>query len=304
MTRGRWRAALVGLAFVAMTRHAWAGPREVAAERFEEGRALMKAGRPYEAIPKFLASLDAEKTSAALLNLADAYERVGKTASAYQRFRELSEAKDIDPARAEEARKRAEALKPRLATIVLKVPAASAGAPLSIDGVAVKPTGSIPLDPGQHSLKVDESKVLVFEIAEAEKDKPIDVPALPVPVASTTEKPPVVVTPAPPPDDTLRSTSYVVGGVGAAGLIAGTVLGVVALSKASSVKDACTAYPHCPPSSRDDVQSKDDSARAFGTASTIAFVAGGVLLAGGVVLYLVAPKDKRDVGLLRGTLTW
>ena len=293
------------LALATTTRHAWAGPHETAGERFEEGRALMKAGRPAEAIPKFLASLDAEKTTAALLNLADAYEKVGKTASAYKRFRELAASKEIDSARAEEAKRRADVLAAKLSTIHLVTPPESQGLPVTIDGEAVSATGSIPIDPGHHSLRVErkgDSKIQLFEIAESDRDKAIEVPSLPV--VANIAPPPLLPPSSPPPNDSLRPASYVVGGVGVLGLVAGGVLGVVALGKASSLKDACATYPSCPSAQRADLESRDDSARTFGTASTIAFVAGGVILAGGVVLYLVAPASERRAGWLRGSIAF
>jgi hypothetical protein len=42
------------------------------------------------------------------------------------------------------------------------------------------------------------------------------------------------------------------------------------------------------------VASHDDDARRFSTFSSVGFIAGGVLLASGVVLWLTAPRDKRS----------
>jgi hypothetical protein len=112
-------------------------------------------------------------------------------------------------------------------------------------------------------------------------------------------------TPAPgatPADDadpgrSRRTLGLVVGGVGAAGLVAGSVFGALTFSQWSQVKQACGAdLSGCPagatPSGPAGARS---NAVTFGTISDIGFIAGGVLLATGAVLYLTAPRAS--VGL-------
>jgi hypothetical protein len=67
---------------------------------------------------------------------------------------------------------------------------------------------------------------------------------------------------------------------------------VIALGKHSDLESACPAYPHCAPGQQSDVQSKYDDAKSASTISTIGFVAGGALLAGAAVLWLVAPSRE------------
>ena len=50
---------------------------------FTEGRALATSGKCAEAIPKFQASQKLDPGVGTLLNLAECYEQVGKTASAW-----------------------------------------------------------------------------------------------------------------------------------------------------------------------------------------------------------------------------
>jgi hypothetical protein len=88
--------------------------------------------------------------------------------------------------------------------------------------------------------------------------------------------------------DGRRTLSYVLGGAGLVGLGLGTFFGL----KAKSTYDDSGA--HCPrgPSSCDAAGvsgGKDASTQA--AVSTVAFLAGGALLATGVVVYLTAPKD-------------
>src|SRR5687767_12500948 len=68
------------------------GPRDsLAAEvLFSEARALMKDGRWEEACPKLEASHSLDPALGTLLNLAECYAKVGRTASAWLRYREAA----------------------------------------------------------------------------------------------------------------------------------------------------------------------------------------------------------------------
>jgi len=84
-----------------------------------------------------------------------------------------------------------------------------------------------------------------------------------------------------------------VGGVGVAGLVAGTVFGVMANSKR---EDAVAA-----PGQRDALDLEDD-AKSRATLSNVSFVVGGVLLAAGVtwwVLDLKASKQSASAPAMR-----
>jgi hypothetical protein len=80
-----------------------------------------------------------------------------------------------------------------------------------------------------------------------------------------------------------RTIGVVTGSVGVAGIALGAVFGAMALSTKSS--DCNNGL--CKPGT-------SSTAYGQGTVSTIGFVAGGVLLAGGVTLFLVAPKKEKS----------
>lgn len=290
---------------------AMAAPRE-AQERFEEGRALVKAGNPGDAIPKFLASIAADPTVAAVLNLADCYEKVGKLASAHTRFRQAQElSREKDPARSDEARKRAELLEPRLSTITLIPPAHPEGARVWIDGVEspARDWGKpLPFDGGSHEIITQDARGkrrtsstfvpqsgarVTVPIESAEP--PSAAPAV-VPPPSETVSPP----PPPPPSEpapeegsTTRTLGFVLGGAGIVAVGVGAVTGIVALGASSDLKDACASYPQCPGDRRGELVDLDDRARSFGTISTVAFIAGAALVVTGAVLLFTAPSSRR-----------
>jgi hypothetical protein len=278
----------------------------VAQQRFEEGRALMKENKPREAIPKFLASLAAEPTTAAALNLADAYERIGQTASAYHRFRQVEElAREKDPLRAQEAKKRADALYPRLATITV-VQATTANARVTIDGAPLERSTwgtPRPFDLGSHEVVVegDGRRVAKTLVVAAESDRlTVDpdqllasvAPAPPAPERPRTPPPPLPVEPAPSGGSALRTVGIVTTAVGAAGLVTGGVFGLLAFDAKSDLESRCPRYPTCPPGSEGEVADTEDRARGLGNASTISFAIGGGLVAVGIVLYVVAPSKS------------
>jgi len=96
---------------------------------------------------------------------------------------------------------------------------------------------------------------------------------------TTTEPPPIVVTPR----NNLRTTGYVVGGVGVAGLAVGSIFGLMAMSAKSGGNcdgDLCDGGTR-------------DKAYPYATVSTIAFVAGAALVAGGVLLVLISPNNPK-----------
>jgi hypothetical protein len=100
-----------------------------------------------------------------------------------------------------------------------------------------------------------------------------------------------------------------VGGVGAVGIVVGAVAGALAASNRSDLKSQCAAGGGSYPSNcgggtladdrRTALASEARSMVAKSTASTIAFVAGGVCAAGGVLLWVTAPRGNAPVVGLR-----
>jgi hypothetical protein len=105
-----------------------------------------------------------------------------------------------------------------------------------------------------------------------------------------------LVAPAAPTAQSRRSTGLgtrgvvglTVGGVGAVGLGVGTVFGVMAMSAWSDVKSACQpgTPSRCPITDQPAASSKQSTAQTDGAISTVGFIAGGVLVATGAVLFL------------------
>jgi hypothetical protein len=80
----------------------------------------------------------------------------------------------------------------------------------------------------------------------------------------------------------------VIGGVGIAGVAVGSVLGLMASSKWTSSKQEC-GTAGCSALDHAAATTDHDSALTLATGSTIAFIAGGAVLALGAVLFFTAP---------------
>lgn len=88
-----------------------------------------------------------------------------------------------------------------------------------------------------------------------------------------------------PPERGSIAPGLIALGLGAAGIGAGAVTGALSLGKVSDLEEACPDK-RCTPAE----QSIGDDARALGTASTVAFIAGGALTAAGVALLVIRPR--------------
>ena len=292
-----------------------ASNRAAAEALFNEGRSLVAHGKYTEACPKFEASQQLDPGLGTLLNLAECYEKLGKTASAWAEYREaipLARASG-SKVRQDLATERAAALESRLSMLTIRAMGGSeeaSGLEIRRDGLPVQPAelGSpIPVDPGPHTIEAAAPGKMKWsstvQVTEAAKFA-VEVPALKS-LASDASPPPPAAKPveAPPLDQGAHSGSgsgqrtagIVVGAIGVVGVGIGAVFGLGASSKWSDAKAKCTAYPYgCSQESLD----ARSSAQSKASVATIAFIVGGAAIAGGAVLWLTAgPSQEKSVAI-------
>ena len=265
---------------------------------YQSAVADMRAGRYAEACPKFAEARKlAPDSTPALHGMAQCYEKAGKWASAWTRYRELAvEMKAHGDDRAKAALDRAAELAKILSTVRIKVDAPDTpGLILRLDREefprAMFGTG-VNVDPGDHILEATAPGFEVwqthFTIGDHNDTREIQVPSLvaklPVPPISPTATPAAV-----PFWGTPRLAGPAVGAAGVAGLAVGGILGGIALSKANSLKNG----GHCTPdlSACDSVgMPLRQSAQGIAHGSTAGFVIGGAFLAAGVIVFATAPS--------------
>jgi hypothetical protein len=97
-----------------------------------------------------------------------------------------------------------------------------------------------------------------------------------------------------------RALGLTLGGVGLAAIGVGSVFGALTFSAWSSAKNACGASGtnSCLASNAATATSDRNSAETEGTISTIAFVAGGLLVAGGATLFFTAGHAPSRVAVV------
>ncbi len=280
---------------------------------FKQARELMTAGRYADACPKLAESQRLDPSAGTLLNLATCYEKNGQIASAWVTYKEAASAaqRANEADRARLARARVTDLEPRLPMLTITV-AQGADVPDLVVKRDGQPVGRpvwgtpIPVDPGPHVVEASapgrkawksQSDVAgagaraSVEVPVLEPEAPAPAPAAP---AAGTTAPPAPAPEAPAsPGSTQRLLAWIAGGVGVASMGTGAAFGVVAKNRLNASSGHCQT-PACDPTGLADVSDAKNAA----TISTITFVAGGVLLAGGIVLYLTAPSAPSKTGLV------
>jgi hypothetical protein len=271
---------------------------------FREGRALMAQGKQAEACPKFAVSQRLEPGYGTLWNLADCYAQIGRTASSWAAFREAADlAKKADQAdRVAKAERRAASLEPKLERMIVTVKAPAAGLTVKRSGVPLEPPTwgtSLPIDPGKHLVEASAPGKMPFSVevqtAGPGKTVSVEIPLL-VDAPSAPPAPsvgqPFTAQPLPPqpqPRDsgaeTRRTLAYVAGGVGLAGVVVGSITGVIASSKWSKAQDE-----HCRTETLCDAEgvALTGEAKTAASISTASFIVGGVALGAGVALFVTS----------------
>lgn len=280
-----------------------------ARELFLQARDLRTGGDLKGAIDKFRGAYATAPTPIIGLELGRTYMQKGDLIEAREAFLAVGRLKvegDETPKSAQartEANDLAEQLRPKIATLVVKVTGAASDATvaLTVDGANVpliSGSATRKVNPGKHELVVKtgtSEKRDSVELAEGESKEVTEDLSAATPVG------PVTPVPTTPPTasagDTTATPDWVrpamiYGGFGlaGAGVIMGSVTGVVALGKARTVKNECPGQV-CPESARKDVT----SGRTFSTLSTVGFIAGAVGAGAGLVgLFVLKPAPAKS----------
>jgi hypothetical protein len=164
------------------------------------------------------------------------------------------------------------------------------GQPLAdrLDGTALA------IEPGEHAFRFDApghvGETRTFVVKEGEKDRRERI------VLEATQGP-VALSPVPVPREvsgglgSQRVVGLAVGATGLGGIAVGAVFGGLAIARWNDSKDECATSTNCPLHMQ--AVSDHGATVTFGAVSTVAFIAGGTILAGGAVLFLTGGKSNR-----------
>jgi hypothetical protein len=265
---------------------------------FEEAKQLRDGGQVALACTRFAQSQALAAGIGVTLHLADCFERLGRTASAWTEFRMAEKlARERGDKREEVARAHAQALEPKLSRLTLAVaPALRGRSGLHLDGAIVPREAwdlAWPVDPGDHVVTVSmlgQAPRVFSAHVEAGGQAVVlridDADASSVGVGLRAGAPPATAPPvegegpaAPPSPDPAATRRWASLGLAVAGVVGLAVGAGCLVAKNQSMSDGAPAgLPH------------EDNGAAIGSA--VGFVGGGAALVAAAVLYLATAASK------------
>jgi hypothetical protein len=316
--RRRW-AAVVALATTFASTQVRASDADRAEALFRDGRTAMMSGDHQTACAKFAESHRLDAAVGTLLNLAHCEEQLGRVASAWTHWRMALEQLPGGDARRALPTTRVAALEPRLPRLRIRTAAPlPEGATITRNGEHVDPSTldvAVAVDPGPQRLALivpgrGEERTTV-EIGEGQsREVLLELPRAPAPpmasanaaAPSPPARPPTstAVPGVPSSDHWMRSAGWWTVGAGAVGIVGSLVLGALVLDRKATVEARCLPSNACD----SDGLAAARSGNALSVASTIAMVTGGVLVAGGVVLVVAAPRGEQRAVAVRTQWSW
>lgn len=266
---------------------------------FEQGRAAMKDGNYVKACSKFRESQRLDPEPGTMLNLALCEEKRGKLATAWDLYHGAIDKLPAGDERIKVAQDRADALEKRLPKLTVKLAEdAPAGTTVKRDDMKLE-SGSLgaplPVDPGAHTIVASAPghapRTFKVQLAEGE--------------SQTLQVEPGAAGAAVGGEDgtgarggSSKTLGYVFGGIGVAGVVVGSVTGIMAIAKHSTVTDPA----HCDQSTRvcdSTGASAASSGKTLGAITTASYIVGAVGLgAGAYFLFFKDNKEQTQTGLL------
>lgn len=281
-------------------------PEKIASAQklYDEAIALMEANNFDQACPKLEEAVQlVPEGVGAKLELAKCYEGAQRYASAWRAFKIAEAATAIagQAERHERAKERAAAIEAKLSTLTIIVPENVRKLPgfvMTRNGTTVDRTDwdtPIPVDGGSYRLEATatgkQKWMRVIEVGPTNARVRVEI--------GTLENQTLNIVKPQPRQPWQKPLGAILGGAGGVGAVVGFIVGGTAISKyaESNEPGRCDAQNRC------DQAGLDIRKDAIGLAniSTSLVVVGGVLLAGGVVLWSVAPKTPEAAATARAS---
>jgi hypothetical protein len=280
-----------------------AADKETARSLMAEGRADRERGDLHAAVKSFAAADAIMHVPTTGLELARAQEMIGLLVEARETALRVvrSPAGADDPVPFVRAREAASALSQKLESRIPSITVTVAGAPKAAPVSVLLDDSPLPrellgqprkLDPGHHVIVASagkEEQKIEIDVAEGDAEPvafELAGQGTVSPAQDSTDAPP-------PPERSAASGAMLYGGFGlaAAASVAGTITGLLSLSKVNSIRGSGSCNGDvCSSAVQDDIT----WAKSMATVSTISFVAAGVGAVAGVIGVLTgAPSVPR-----------
>lgn len=264
----------------------------IAETAFTRGKELMAEGKPAEACPKFEESHRLDPSVGALLNMGRCYEQLGRTASAWVRYKEATTlARSLGQTERETvARDFAKALEPKLSRVRIEATKRLEGMKITRNGeeVGLALLGDpLPVDPGMTEIKVTAPGFAPWS-TQIEIAKEADLKTVLIP-----ELKPEAGAGGGSGSNGMRTAAFVTMGVGVAGLALGGVFGGLAVGEKNA------ADPLCPEKAcNSEGFAHIETAKSRALVSSVGLGVGAAAVGAGVVLLLVSrsssPKNSPE----------
>jgi hypothetical protein len=301
---------------------AWAGEghsptkdqRAGAQKTFAVGSKLYDSQHYEEALAAFRASYQIVASPNSRLMVARSLRELGHLAEAYREYdaviAEAARGGDRYKSSGEAATEERDELKSKIALLTVRVAETKPGVTVKVGDRTLTDAelgGPVPFEPASVVVTAQSpdgasarAEVTLAAGAANEVElrliKPVEPLAAPLPAPTP---PPHVAETPPSVSSSLRTWSYVAGGVGAAGFVTFAVFGAMTASKYSSLQRACPQN-HCSPDQRDDI----DTGKTYQTVANVGLGVGIAGIATGVTLFILSSGHKDDdvhVGLGLGS---
>lgn len=275
---------------------------------FNQAKELRDAGNFERACPLFEDSQRLDPQLGTLINLADCYEKQGKWATAWARYKaaiEIAEKRSDD--RIGFVREGRDRVEPKVPKLVITVTNDAEGLTVRRGGVKLSDTMygvRLPVDPGLVPVTIQRGdEVLERREVEAKEGEvstlELDLAAIaaahpppPEPKPEPAMQPaPVPVTPTEPYDPTHRNVGLIIGAVGATAVLVAGGLEIAALVKKgdANAPDSCV-NKFCTQEGLDAAS----SAKTFAEVGQWLGIGGLVTLAVGATVFFTAPSEPDD----------
>jgi hypothetical protein len=318
----------LGFAFVLVSAATSAAEPLAAEELFDRGIASMREEAFATACPLFAESQRLEPRPGTLFTLAECWARAGRVATALARYKEyLRIIGRMPPARQKAERRRPEVAEAQVTRLEAEVPRITLmptgdwpdDAEVTLNGVALgQPSLRTPLpaDPGVQRVVTRApgraAKELEVTVSQGERVT-VDLtvaPAPPAPEPELVAPAPAAPAPAAParpgPTDSRADAMnpYTIGAwsltaLAGAGLVSGTVMGAIVLSRGDEIDAACDGgSPRlCTPAGAELASNTQQLAHG----GTVAFAIAGAAAAGAITLFIIGAQDDVAVAVGPGS---
>lgn len=271
-----------------------------ARQKFRQAIALQTGGNWAAALALFREVAAVKNTPQVLFNIAICEENLGQLVQALGDY-QLAATQARDEGQADVAGEvdgRLTTLQERIPKVTIKRGTNANLAKISIDGVEVGAAmigQPMPVDPGGHSVGAELRGYQKFEKAfdVAEKQAvTVEVALEPAPNMDSPygSGPEQTADKGPAPQKGPNVLPWVIGGVGAASLVASGVFFILRQGAISDLDSACPSRTDCPP----ELEDKANSGRMFSTLSMVTLAVGVVGVGTGVTLLVIGNGKNKS----------